>query len=147
MAVYATLISSEHIFKIRTTEDYKVFTYSFPSVGISATSSEIVFTTPPEEDVALPNEGIISSIRVACASTDYDFSLRETPSLVLPHVDEFYNSTGNNGSIVTSNLGLIWTNEETIEVNKFYGILKNNDGSNATGLITFKFIMKAFSLS
>ncbi len=136
MSITATYIETE---TFNTIHEWKAFRFTIPSIIAGGTSDEIVFTCSD-----FPKEGEIHTIRVVCASTDFDFSLRGEAGVTTPDISEFYLSQNNDGKIIDLNNSIIWSNNEPTEVNEMYGKITNTDGVNATGLIQFEFIMRRF---
>ena len=108
-------------------------TYSIiPDSSGDLTTEEIRLSTPHF------TEGQIFGIRIACSSGNYAISLRTSPDLVLPSVDEVYRFTTINERHSENGLDIWYFNPVLEEY--LYAVLTNS-GVNPTGTVSLELVI------
>lgn len=119
----------------RSAQRLKSWVFEIPSIPIGGTSDEIRLNIGE-------TEGAIAAVRIVCASTDYDLSVRVKPSIVLPSIYEVLNVVDIDGSYnEVYEPKIIFSNgEEPAEQASIYAVIKNND-TVMTGAIMMELII------
>lgn len=112
-----------------------LFRYTFPSVGATSISDEIEFE--------FDNQAKFENIRVSCASTNYNFSLRLESGVTPPSIEEIYDVVNANDTFLDNRVNVYWGKDTGPNEDCLYGVIKNLD-SSPTGLITFEFVLTCF---
>ncbi len=117
-------------------DNIQLFRFTFPSVPSATISNDIEFT--------MRSPGKIETLRMSCASKNYHFSLRLEPAITPPSIEEFYSVIGISNSYYDDNADIWYAKPLGPSQHKLYGQLKNVDSVNATGVITFEFVIVAY---
>jgi hypothetical protein len=120
--------------KLRNIEHIHLVRLEFPSVTASTVSDVI------RMDVGL-REGEMKGFRIACDSTDFNFSVFSVSSAPVDSVEEVLRVI--NMDLVYHEMGLqiFFSNDDTPEEKPYvYGILTENAGID-TGVVTVEFVM------
>lgn len=134
--VYAAAGTTEavsHTFYVLENQPRVAHIYRFKLDTVAAS------TTGAIEYITLTStKGIIDSIRVANASTDFDFSIRQKNPLDQA-VDEIYRTEGVNLIYYSTDLGVYWYSARNLSKNmNLFVRVKNDDAVNATGVTWFE---------
>ena len=112
-----------------------LYRFSVPSIGASSISDDIQF--------ALNTPAKFENIRVSCASTNYDFSIRLESGITLPSLEEIYRAVNLNRTFSDDLIEVWWGKPTGADMNNLYGVITNSSGT-ATGEVTFEFILRCF---
>jgi hypothetical protein len=107
----------------------KIFIFSVANVAVSDVSSEIVF------NLKNIKSGTISSCKIKCSSTDFDFDLFSKTGQTYPSPYQIFRIEENNLEGSGADIGGTFINFDNPQEAKIYGVITNNDGINATGVI------------
>ncbi len=111
----------------------KTYIFSLPSVGAGLTGAQ-------QEMEGLPKVGTIKGINCACASLDFDLSIRDKTGVSADTVNEIFKTVGENKHYLETEatLSVPYANMDATQKGSLYAIVKNDDGVNATGSITLE---------
>jgi len=109
-------------------------TYSIvPDSSGDLTTEEIRLSTPHF------TEGVIFGVRIACSSGNYAISLRTSPDLTLPSIEEVYRYILINERHSENGLDIWYFNPVPEEY--LYVVITNSDGVNATGTVHLELVI------
>lgn len=108
-----------------------LYEYTLPDVGESASGAEQILGN-------FPLTGIITHIKVSCASLDFDLALFNKTGGVADTVDEIFRTETESKSYDENELDLEYRNADTTLTSALYAKVKNDDGVNHTGSITLE---------
>lgn len=80
-------------------------------------------------------QGAIQGIIVACASTDFDISIRNKVGQAASSIYEILSYAGSNLRLENSNIRRDFQNRDDPQEQRLYVVIKNDDATNATGSI------------
>jgi hypothetical protein len=120
------------------TENYNLYRFSVPSIPASTISDDILF--------AMHTPAKLENLRVVCNSRNYSLSLRLESGVTVPSIEEVYSVIQVSQSYHDDRLEVFFSKDITDIPNKdkLYGVIKNMDGANATGIVYFEFVIIAF---
>ena len=132
----ATLISTVNF---RSAKWIQAYRYSIPTIPVSSISDEYSLDE-------IPSKGLLNCFRIVNNSRNYDIFLRQQGNLVIPpdyHIDEILRVVDIDRVYGDSNLGIYYTNRDSIETDTLYLTILNNDPDNATGVVTLELYVEA----
>lgn len=130
--ITATLI---HQINFPGTQNTCLYRFTIPSILATSISDEIKF--------GLNNHARIENLRISCSSLNYNFSLRLESGITPPSIEEIYDVVNANDTYLDNRVNVYWAKESGIDENNLYGLIKNLSG-DATGIITFEFVLTCF---
>ena len=114
-----------------------LFRFSIPSITAGSITDDIKFD--------LNSPGKIENIRINNLSKNYQFSIRLEPEVVPPSIEEIYNVIGVSESFYDDHVDIWFAKPDTDpNENCLYGVFKNVDVTNATGIIHFEFVLVCY---
>ncbi len=134
----ATLVVEQTIGKTNDIVRRKRYFFTSPSVAKSESSNVIKF--------ALPKRGVLQQLGIACASLNFLINLYNKSDGVALGPYELLATpaaTPENKRSLDTNLNISYENHDslTVPADFLYAVLTNGDGVNATGVISWEFII------
>lgn len=123
--INATLVKT-----FRSTEKAGTYRFTAPTVLAGATSDEI--------KLRVPRANILSGVKMACASVDFDASFRQKAGITAPNIDEIFAVEDVNRAfqITDPDIRIPYCNQDSPLDDALYLVIVNTDAVNATGTVT-----------
>ena len=115
------------------TENITLYRFSVPNIPVATLSDDIEFLTH--------SPGKIETLRINCSSKNYQLSLRLEPGVVSPSIEEFYNVIAISQAYYDDNADIWYAKPPGPNQHKLYGLIRNVDAVNATGVIYIELVI------
>jgi len=111
------------------------YKYTLTSVALSSQGSEEILD-------AIEGKGRIIAVKATSLSTDFDLSIRDKTGASGSTNNEIFAVNAINLNYDEADMNVYYRNADTTYANKLYVVIKNDDGSNATGPIALELFVE-----
>jgi len=123
----------------------KVFNTAYSYQSTLYVADSIAVTSEEEITIPLPvYNGRVESIRIVCASTDYDIYVLDKTGIDPTAGNSIYTLFAKTGINLVCNeiVDILFANYDDVAAKQIYLYFVNNDGANATGDITMEWVIQ-----